>query len=78
MKVTLESTTKIVTLVIDGQDVPARVWEGKTEEGIPCHALITLIAVHKDEDAAEFERDLQRCKDPSPPIAAIPRRYFID
>ena len=45
MKVTLESTSKITTLVVNGEDVPARIWEGKTESGIPCHAFITRIAV---------------------------------
>lgn len=39
MKVTLESTTKIVTLVIDGKEVPARIWEGETSAGIKCHAF---------------------------------------
>lgn len=41
MKITLESTSKIVEL----NGVPARVWEGKSESGIPCHAFITRIAV---------------------------------
>mgnify|MGYP001574819007 CR=1 FL=1 len=59
MKVTLESTDKIVTIRIDGVNVPARLWEGETERGIRCHAFITRIAVHKDSDTAQFERDLQ-------------------
>ncbi len=38
MIVTLESTDKIVTLVINGAEVPARIWEGRTASGIECHA----------------------------------------
>ena len=40
MKVTLESTTKIVEL----NGVQARIWEGTTEGGIRVHAFITRIA----------------------------------
>jgi hypothetical protein len=59
MKVTLESTDKIVELTTPSGTVPARVWEGVTERGIRCHAFITRIAVHKDLDAAQFEAELQ-------------------
>lgn len=31
MTLTLHNTTKLVTLQIDGHDVPARIWEGQTE-----------------------------------------------
>ena len=56
MKVTLESTTKLVTLIVDGKAVPARIWQGHTANGIECHAFITRIAVDKEKDAAEFEK----------------------
>lgn len=84
MKITLESTTKLVALGIDGATVPARVWQGETESGIPVHAFITRIApeIEKthpqiDELTAEFARDLQRCADPRPSIAAIPLKLII-
>ncbi len=77
MKVTLESTSKTVTL--DG--VPARVWEGTTEGGIPCFAFITRIApAQADPPAelcAEFERDLAEQRAPSPDMAAIPGRMVL-
>jgi hypothetical protein len=41
LKLILENTSKIVEL----NGVPARVWEGKTESGIACHAFITRVAV---------------------------------
>lgn len=78
MKVTLESTTKIVTLVLDdGQSVPARVWEGFTEHGIGCHAFITRIVVREGENAAEFVRDLEEQRTPSAAVEAMPLRMIL-
>jgi hypothetical protein len=78
MKVTLESTEKIVTLVLaNGTEVPARIWEGHTANGIACHAYITRIAVHDHDDAGEFERDLLEQRKPSPVVAAISTRLVI-
>ena len=59
MRVQLESTDKIVELKTPNGVVPARIWEGTTENGIACHAFVTRIAVSKDLDASEFERELQ-------------------
>lgn len=60
MTVTLHSTDTIVELKAPwGGTMPARLWEGTTEKGIPCHAFIARIAVHQDLDASEFERELQ-------------------
>lgn len=73
MHVTLRSTTKIVTL----NGVPARIWEGETGSGIPCHAYVTRIAVDKDEDSGEFDRDLQEHEVPSAEIEAIPLKLVI-
>lgn len=58
MKVTLDSTTQIVDLETPSGRVPARLWVGHTENGIAVHAFITRIAVHKDDDASQFEREL--------------------
>ncbi len=78
MKVTLESTDKIVMLVTGAGDIPARVWEGKTDSGIPCHAFITRLAVDKDLDATQFERELLEQRHPSPAVdAAYPLRMIL-
>lgn len=78
MKVTLESTTRIVELERNGQKMPARVWEGTTESGIKVYAAITRIAVHKDDDATQFEREVEACVPPSPrAIEAIPLRMIL-
>ena len=53
MKITVENTSKIVTL----NGVPARIWEGFTESGIECHCYITRIAIDKDEPRSEEFRN---------------------
>lgn len=73
MKVTLESTTKIVTV----NGVPARIWDGETAGGIRVHAYVTRIAVAAKDDAAQFESELQECRAPSPEVAAIPLRLIL-
>lgn len=85
MKITIEPTSMVVLLVVDGADVPARVWQGATDTGIPVQCFITRIApevsVHDprcDELTAEFDRELKRTADPRPTVVAIPLRMFID
>lgn len=85
MKITIESTTKVIKLVMGDTEVPARVWQGETEDGIPVQVFVTRIAPEvpksdPDIDAklARFERELVRCNDPRPTIDAIPFRMFID
>lgn len=84
MKITIESTWRIITLVVDGKDVPARVWQGETEGGIPVQCFVTRIAPeiaesdpNIEELTAEFERDLQREAKPRPTVEAIPMRMII-
>ena len=77
MKVTLESTTKIVLLIVEGREVPARIWEGETASGIPCHAYITRIAVANGLDSTEFERELEEKRPATPAVQAIPTRLII-
>jgi hypothetical protein len=73
MKITIENTRKIVTV----NDVPARIWEGFTESGIAVHCYITRIAVHKDEDQEQFERELLEQRLPSAAIEGIPLRLVL-
>jgi hypothetical protein len=85
VKIRIESTSKIVRLVVGDREVPARVWQGETDGGIPVQCFITRIAPeipksdpNIDELTAEFERDLRRVEDPRPTVEAIPLRFFID
>lgn len=74
MKVTLESTGKIVYL----NEIPARIWEGKTESGIPLHAFITRVAVDRAADTTQFEKELEEMKPPSPEVnRAYPLRMIL-
>ena len=73
MKITVQSTSKLVT--VDG--VPARVWQGHTEDGIAVHCFITRIGVDKDEDCSRFEADLKECAAPTEEVAAIPSRLAL-
>lgn len=73
MKIEITATTKIVTL----NGVPARIWEGRTAAGVPIHCYVTRVAVAKELDASELERELQEHETPSAEIAAIPERLIL-
>lgn len=73
MKLTIESTSHIVTL----NGVPARVWEGVTESGVHVHCYVTRVAVKADQPTEEFERELQKHRVPSPEVQAIPLRMIL-
>jgi len=72
MKVTIESTTKIVEL----NGVLARIWEGETESGIKVHAFITRIACEK-KDVNQFDEELISCKPPSKEIETYPLKLIL-
>ena len=74
MRIILESTTEVTE--VDG--LPCRIWEGHTESGIACHAWLTRIAVHEDEDRSQFEAELAECRTPTnPDIDAWPNRMVL-
>lgn len=74
MVVTIVSTKKI----IEFNGVPARVWEGHTDNGIKVNCFITRISVAHDETRLEeFEEQLKQQKSPSPEVQAIPLRLIL-
>lgn len=81
MKIMLQSTTKIVELVTDkGSVVPARVWEGTTESGIPVHCFVTRLAPTipvGDPRQREFQEQLQECEAPTTDVASYPLRMIL-
>jgi hypothetical protein len=84
MKVTLESTTKMVELVAEegAPPIPARVWEGKTERGIPVVAFITRIAPDVEDPPAavteQFQAELTEQRAPQAAISrVIPLRLIL-
>lgn len=54
MKITIESTPKI----IEADDLRLRVWEGHTESGTPVICFILQVAVLRELDCSDFEREL--------------------
>lgn len=87
MKITIESTQKIVSLEVregaHGISMPARIWEGQTETGIPVHCFVTRIAPTVEDipenkaKFVEFERELKEQRKPSVEIATIPLRLIL-
>lgn len=77
MKMTIVSTDQITEI----NGVPARVWEGVTDSGVPLSCFVTRIAVDKDagpEALQQFEAELQRHKPPTVERNAWPARTFVD
>ena len=84
MKLILESTNKIVELkggILNHEGfVPARVWEGKTESGIPVICMISRVAVSNDagqEVLEQFGRELEECRVPSAEAQSFPLRMIL-
>lgn len=81
MKITLEPTTRLVELQIEGGGrVPARIWEGTDQHGTPVHCYITRIAVAEDAPAEvheRFKRELTEQRAPSAAAQGIPLRLIL-
>lgn len=82
MKIAIESTQKTVQFQIGGATVPARIWEGHTDDGIPVHCYITRICPSIPEplpaDVEEqFKAALQECVPPTAAVRAIPLRMIL-
>jgi len=84
MKITIESTDKIVRLGHfiginqDGLcDLECRVWEGHTESGVKVHCFIPRIAAKDNQDLTQFEKELQEKRRASAEIQAIPLRLIL-
>ena len=80
MRVAIESTTKIVQ--VDG--VPARIWEGTTNTGIPVLFYVTRVMPKLKKDDPEnagafeaFERELIECAVPSAVAKEIPLNLIL-
>ena len=65
MKITIESTDRIILIEQGGVSIPARMWEGKTDSGIEIFCLITRIAAGDGQDIFQFAKELQEQKPPS-------------
>lgn len=73
MKIEIESTEKIVEL----NGVPARIWDGKTDSGIPIHCFVTRISPQTHENIEQFEEEFKEQKAPSADILSYPLRMVL-
>jgi len=75
MKITIESTVKTTNLT----GVPARVWEGETESGIPVTCFVTRIVprTYDGSKVSEFEKELTECVSPSEYARQLPMRLVL-
>lgn len=84
MKITIESTSQVVEIIVNGVTVPARIWQGETDSGIPVHCYVIRIVPEIresdpriDEVTAKFERELRRCAHPRTTLQEIPLRMIL-
>ena len=80
MNITIHPTSKLVDLQTESGTVPARLWEGQTESGIPVHCFITRIApmIPKDDPRQkEFMDALQEQRAPTAAIQGYPARLIL-
>ncbi len=75
MKITIESTARIVAL----NGVPARIWEGASETGVPVVCFVTRISPQTHEPTAltAFDAEFRECRTPNVDISAIPLRFIL-
>ncbi len=76
MKLSIEPTSKIVTL----NGVPARIWEGRADDGTPVHVFVARVGVPADEPAEvleRFEQALEVVRPPSAEVKAYPARLVL-
>lgn len=79
MRITIEPTSRIVTVVgKNGAEIPARVWQGRTGNGLEVAVLVTRVCADRDDDLTELELTLDSM-DPPGRIAAqaIPNRLIL-
>jgi hypothetical protein len=77
MKITIENTDRVIRVISPDGSIPGRLWIGKTEAGIAVQLLVTRIAVAKDHDQSEFQRELRETEGPSPENNAFPLRMVL-
>lgn len=82
MKITIEPTAALVELVGEnGHGVPARVWEGTTEDGVPVVVFVTRISPQTHDEAVNqrFAAELVSTRQPSfePFVSGVPLRLIL-
>lgn len=74
MKLDVESTEQLVSI---GEGRVARVWVGRTAEGIPVQLLVARVAVPEAQDQSPFLAALVGTHAPPPVEPAFPRWMLL-
>lgn len=84
MKLHIEPTSRIVEVMSEdaptgvGAPIPARVWQGVTDNGIEVTLLVTRVACDKAQDLSELTEALTEVAVPRvPAIDAFPHRLIL-
>ncbi len=73
MKINIQSTD-ILTQV---EGVNVRLWDGVTDAGTPCKVFVMRVAVHRDHDPAQFERELREQLPPPELTQTLSLRHIL-
>ena len=80
MRISIESTSKVVTFEVGGAQVPARIWQGETDTGIPVQVYVTRIAPEippTDSRNQQFASELEETAAPRHAVSLIPLRMIL-
>jgi hypothetical protein len=77
MHLHIEPTDRVVELVNGDAVMPARVWEGQTDNGIPVICWITRVAAERARDLSELDAALAEQRPPSAGALEFPRRMIL-
>lgn len=72
MKITIESTSRIVTV----NGIECRVWQGESERGVRVQVVISRIAADGGQDCSQFDQELREHAAPTG-VQAFPLRMLI-
>lgn len=85
MKIHIEPTSRVVELVVPSARpglvgdsvVPARVWEGYTDNGIKVICWVTRVAALRSDDLSELDAALTEQRPPSAGALEFPLRMIL-
>lgn len=80
MRIIVESTGTLVSFDVEGVSIPARIWQGETDSGIPVQVYVTRLAPEippDDPRQEQFQRELQEQAAPRDTVRAIPLRLIL-
>ena len=80
MRITIESTATVVSFDVEGMSIPARIWQGETDSGIPVHVFVTRLAPEippDDPRQEQFQLELEERAAPRETVRAIPLRLIL-